>query len=223
MESSPNIVLSKTMRSICSQERHYFRQFWRLNPRSSHPQPWSKEKAHSQGLFSTRLEVRERCRRRLLSKVWTGLISSGIPSSIQDNRKCSAHLQIYGLHYDLDLKNLLNCLLTCMKTLTRHAVTQIRSWIDPIPEAGQTWMNRCRGLRKWDGIGGDKMAEAEKQNRVGAKWSLLLRWTSQRLKKSLCRLLPFFWIQAPPPPFSENTLWIQGSSNISHKSSNFGI
>lgn len=49
----------------------------------------------------------------------TGMVSSAIPFL---RTRFSLHLPIYGLSYNLDLRSLINCLLTFTKTLARHAV-----------------------------------------------------------------------------------------------------
>ena len=133
------------------------------------------------GPLSIPLEAPQWCRRGLLSEVSKGMISSAIPVCIQDNKRLSVHLKVHSLPYDLDLRDLVNCLLTFMKTLTRDAVARNHPWMKPIPEAGITWMTCCRGLLGWSGVGGGKMAKGE-ENPLWAttvsKRELLLLWNT---------------------------------------------
>jgi hypothetical protein len=78
-----------------------------LNTLIIQPSTLIQTKAHSQGLFHQPLDAPQRCTRRgLLSQASTGMMSAAIPLSIQDNRRFSVHLKVYGLPFNLGLRNL---------------------------------------------------------------------------------------------------------------------
>ena len=90
--------------------------------------------------------------------------------SIQDTDSPSI-LQSMSLPYNLDLSNLVNCLLTFMKTLTRDAVAHTQSWIKPIPEAVITRVNCCRGLLESGRVGGGKLLKGEENPLWATTWA----------------------------------------------------
>lgn len=99
------------------------------------------------------------------------------PLPIHANRRFSVHLTVYGLPSNPDLRNLVNWLLTFMKTLTRDTVAHIRSFLNqnPNPEARHntseslqrlTWMRWSRRCQCGEGRGESTVSSSSDEIRA---------------------------------------------------------